>query len=624
MKKKYLMISIFIFIVVGNSFTQNAFEDAFFLAFNRETLLQDETFRKFDNDPFNKSNILDIESCKSIVNGGKPLGGIPLNFLTYSSKQESDLYYGLVKNINATVDREATLHYMELFEETIGKYGELKVIFPKTHLLLANHDPLKFNDLEIELKQSFSDDLKNMLNNLVMYFENPRDSKYQSIKFAFFNPEKIDSLKFNSTYNIIYIGYQISILLINKSHPIEILNFLDLYFYSKSAGVNPQTNEIRENFGDLAHSLYLIQSNLRLVKSKLEQKNIFWVTMENFSNLNNDSFALKYFMGLLYQKDPDFWDKFTNKFNIGNYKEAYSKGILPIYKILTLINAQYNDENLYDGGFGDYMQLFYDIILVAHNLKSVKLIDSASLSSLQTTINIYKSIQGKDYSNLVSNITLLLENTFISDAKFKYLFPVLTKLIKYGEFMTSFVNAKNSDEYGQVIAKYVSPPNSYLEKRTKCFTVSVSAHPGIYTCMDYLNKKGGWVSGLTLPIGLECTFGLEEPNNSLQSSIDRGALERASGVSIGLFLQLIDLGAALNFRVSNDSTTELPSEIKLHQIFSPGGSINFGFYNRAVTIGLGYQLAPKLRKITKNGFETEERSDRIFIRLSWDLPLFIF
>ena len=138
------------------------------------------------------------------------------------------------------------------------------------------------------------------------------------------------------------------------------------------------------------------------------------------------------------------------------------------------------------------------------------------------------------------------------------------------------------------------------------------------------------ISGLTLPIGFECYLGFEDSYIDIKGDpiVDKFDLEEdgdhKSGISISFFLQLIDLGAVFNFRLLDNSTTELPEDIKLHQIFSPGGSINVGLYNKALTFGFGYQLAPKLRKISENGIEIEGKSDRIFMRLSWDLPLFIF
>jgi hypothetical protein len=90
--------------------------------------------------------------------------------------------------------------------------------------------------------------------------------------------------------------------------------------------------------------------------------------------------------------------------------------------------------------------------------------------------------------------------------------------------------------------------------------------------------------------------------------------------SVGIFAQIVDLGAVLNFRIG-DSTSTLPDKIEFKQIFSPGISINYGFNNSPLNIGVGYQYSPELRKISKNGNEIYPNGNRLFLRLAWDIPL---
>lgn len=617
-----------------NLYSQNAYYTSIYLASNRNVLKQkSSSFDDFDKYPFSNPPP-SIDSLNKLMSDTERMSGTPadIKFLNFSSKQESDFYDGLAKYIAEEFKKGVTIEYMKAFENTIGKVGELQIMFPKTYSLLKNHDPIKLADLGSEWKEIFSDDLKNLMENIVFYIDNPKDKKYSSIdtnKFLF-KPTTIDSLKNSVLFNSIYIFLDISNKVINKYKPIELFNYLDIKYYKVD------TNKVRKEFGNIIHGLNILQTNLRYEEVGLTQAdNVIptWINFEDFKKLYDkklDTNGIRYFVALIYQKDPEFWE--NTGLDTNNVQDFMNYRIMPIFSILTKIQDLSNDKELYDKGYGDFMHVILDIIVEANSIPKKQFLDNDKLMIAQTTIDIYNSIQRKDYHNLISNSFILLEKMFI-DSKIisvdiESYVSLISKLTRYGEFMTGIVNAKNSDETKEVIKKFVAPPTSYLEKRSSIFKVTVSSHPGIFTSIDELNRTQGWVSGLTLPIGFEFSFGaLSDDINeseSLRERVDWKSIKRKSGSSISIFLQLVDLGAALNFRLSNDTTSELPEEITLSQIFSPGVSVNYGLFNNAITVGIGYQLAPKLRKIMKDGFETEERSDRVFMRLSWDLPLFIF
>ncbi|EAY29020.1 hypothetical protein M23134_00174 [Microscilla marina ATCC 23134] len=88
---------------------------------------------------------------------------------------------------------------------------------------------------------------------------------------------------------------------------------------------------------------------------------------------------------------------------------------------------------------------------------------------------------------------------------------------------------------------------------------------------------------------------------------------------MGVFLQIIDLGAMMNYRLFDDQTQTLPDDLTFKQLLAPGASINYGLKNTPLTIGAGYQYMPQIRRVKKNA--ELSNAHRIFLRVSWDLPL---
>lgn len=216
----------------------------------------------------------------------------------------------------------------------------------------------------------------------------------------------------------------------------------------------------------------------------------------------------------------------------------------------------------------------------------------------------------------------------------------IAALAKYGAFIEGIANAKDAAEMKKVIATVILPSGSFLKKRTSPFSITITAHPGIFfgrerisnledTTQDNGNQPPvditgngngetdkskpriwGNVGGFTAPIGIEFCKGSKNQNCLISS--------------YGLFLSVIDLGAVVSYRLtkSSDEYNGMPDKITFKQIFAPGASLNFGFKNSPITLRLGVQYTPELRKIREEEIiVNENKSWRFFLGLSWDIPL---
>ena len=231
---------------------------------------------------------------------------------------------------------------------------------------------------------------------------------------------------------------------------------------------------------------------------------------------------------------------------------------------------------------------------------------ATSVSSLTANLN--------SLTSTVGSMSVVVDNLF-------------RKFDHWSGFTSGVVSATNSQEINTVISRYAAPPSSFIEKRTNPFAISVSGMPGLFTGIEKIDDKSAEPTsttytpdnsfhttvGLSLPIGLDFTRSITS-----QQRIDK----HKGAYSIGLFVQLIDLGSMLNYRLTTNANT-LPDQVRLKDIFSPGAMLNAGFPNTPLTIGIGYQYAPALRRISKDNQDAPLlNTHRWQIRVAYDIPLF--
>lgn len=113
---------------------------------------------------------------------------------------------------------------------------------------------------------------------------------------------------------------------------------------------------------------------------------------------------------------------------------------------------------------------------------------------------------------------------------------------------------------------------------------TVSAYPGATYGREWLVPGYGNESitfGAALPIGLE----VQTP---------RGL---APAWSLGLLLQVIDLGSLVNYRISDDEDVEPQPNVSVPQVFAPGLYVVLGLGNTPLSLLAGGQFNPELRTL---------------------------
>jgi hypothetical protein len=191
-------------------------------------------------------------------------------------------------------------------------------------------------------------------------------------------------------------------------------------------------------------------------------------------------------------------------------------------------------------------------------------------------------------------------------------------ITKFGSFMVNILTAKTADEVSNALDELI-PKDQYRLKNINSLSVSLSGYPGLFVGHENITKynllngnlnrsdsytKGGTSLGVYLPVGIDITTGF---GNS----------------SLGLFLQAFDLGAILNYRISNTDSTDLSNpNISWQQVISPGASLFYQINNTPLVIGAGFNYTPALRKIQQSGISYDANAFRYGIYLAVDVTAF--
>lgn len=207
---------------------------------------------------------------------------------------------------------------------------------------------------------------------------------------------------------------------------------------------------------------------------------------------------------------------------------------------------------------------------------------------------------------------------------------VVSKLLKYGAFMASMVNAKNSDEIAEIIESAALPAGSARIKRETYFNVALNAYCGAFLGKEKIGSLENDdddlkpnVYGVTAPIGFSVNFGKRGvlPLAKTISKAISGKAALKNNWSHSLFISVIDIGTLAAFRFQNSEVKEVPS-IEFKDIISPGIFWSIGFPKTPISLNLGAQVGPNLREVTA---DANRYADESYVRYSAaicvDIPL---
>ncbi|MEA5428480.1 hypothetical protein [Arcicella lustrica] len=607
MKKHFLIsLTILFLLSISNTFGQNAFDYTLKWQKIRDEIpsdsIKDNNLKKFKENPFDsdlsfeelKKSIEAEHSRLSLTSPQKQssttgiFDKIPSNF-------QSILIDGIAKYSAEAFREQATTIYIDKFKRELQKTSDFKYILPKTFKYLNEEDLFNYEKLGNSIKQTFNDDLDNILSGLKDFV----DKSNLGNSFCKNNNEVCNAIKFS-----LDVGNQIKV----KTSFVELINYLDRRYTGDKA--------YEKNYYNLIHSINLIQANIRKDPTKTDQTLILskvpyqkrWLTVEDFSEFKTSDDWV-YFLALIYHQDKEhrlFKNDVIKGFKINNDPTGKGKELQKY--ILTVISLLQSIENIQaqeQVKADEYIEIFSNLSTLIKLVNDMNhFVDDKYVEITQSTIDMAKSIVKKDYTSVVKGSTKILRNVLKdnTDSSSKY----ISKFIKYGTFMVDVTTTKNSDDLKEAIKRNVTS-YTYLNKRKSDFSIILNADPGIipftgFEGIDSFNSTKNTFA-VTCPIGFDIVVG-----------------SRKNESYYGLSLNVIDIGAAFAYRL-NDSESELPEKITLKQVFSPGLALKHGIRNTPICWALGYQYTPALRTVTSTNITEAKSASRFFLRFTWDLPL---
>lgn len=194
-------------------------------------------------------------------------------------------------------------------------------------------------------------------------------------------------------------------------------------------------------------------------------------------------------------------------------------------------------------------------------------------------------------------------------------------------FVSELSGAGSADQVNAALVRLTEGGQGFEAKRdAQGWRVGLNAYGGIYGGADWKGvtreRAGGESSafgGLYLPVGLAVTPPI---------MINPFRIGRAG--TLGLFVQVADLGALASWRFDRGEKVDERPEVDLGQVFSPGAFLVLNIRALPLSVGYGWSYAPQLRRARDLAGDGEgdaavpERfgADRRGIFIAVDVPLF--
>jgi hypothetical protein len=570
--------------------------------------LVNDSLRKSKN-PFLNKYQLALGALGAIETGRKSISSVGgLNVTSFAD--------GLAQFLVARFKDELSITFFTRFKEELNdpKYADLKILFPQTISVLSviDEDIYRFNAYLNTLREVFIKDLTNSFTNLQTLVRQP---KYDTYFRA--NHKELGTILYSSLYIINALA--------NGQHAGKVIEGFDV---SKNILVNDE---------NLIASVRTIQLFSGSFKSR--SSDTYWVPADSASAVLKNPNGAKIYFGLIYQLALRQKIKFADKSLTDILKKiAEAAEKFEAYRIFAEAVADQTTEiELYyqavkgkpknEIDYNDYYKLYTStvaLVNLAAGFMDLPDVDVKNETEVKNNIaritatassmgELYIDVRTANYASGIVNLVSIIDTLAMAKAPNA---KIDTRMIlTYGTFMANVAQAKSSDEVKGAIEAIALPAGSARIKRKTKSNIALNAYIGLAGGTEYYGTTAQWkgIFGMTAPVGVAFSWGhacCTNPDKSAGSS--------------SFFISLIDVGALSTFRINDDETEALP-EVTLANIFAPGLYYVYGIANTPLSIGLGAQLGPQLRKITATDATLHDDlnvSFRVFVAV--DIPLINF
>ncbi len=578
----------------------------------------------------------DAEDVSSLSEGMKSIsrGGIGnLNVTSFAD--------GLAKFLVARAKEELNVAFFRKFQDFLKGYPEVQVIFPATYDLVSQIYSYQYAAFLPALRSAFHRDMNTFSTNLMKLRELDTMDCPSTDKKCRCRLNSIHQFLHDDPIGRTFVaGLLVSDNLIKGNNAVEILDNLandELFF------------EETDNFSSSIRFCHLLSNALR---SKEEGE--LWVNKNQINTLIGNKHALKIFLGLFYATNQQLpvpvlfhtasgetipLDNLLQDLVVDTSDQFFrfktslqGFGYLAADVSLGTRNIKLQDDPNGEASllrYADYASALSSLLTMGvsfFNTENTQLAKDVGLFTavLDNAVASCYDVKSKNYSSLVLHTSVILDTILAGQYSFR------SDYIRYGNFMANIIEADNSDEVKAAIEAAVLPVGSSSIKRETFSNISLNAYLGLMGGMEYLpglqEGQTAPVVGVTAPLGLAFSWG-NIGNGRRNHSLTKEQLIKKSkkgGQSLSLFIPLIDVGALATFRFGDDSS-HVASEVKLANIIAPGLYGYWGLGKGPISIGLGAQMGPQLRKINAEDVNVDKNFYiRYSLTIAVDIPFFNF
>lgn len=564
---------------------------------------------------------------------------------------------GFAKFIVKRTKQELSIAFFDNFKEQLKENDDLQDGFPNTYsaLMIIDKEIYNYEAYLQTLRESFEKDLaalpsnfEKIMDNHAAFFDSVPELK-RILKSGFYIAQQVQNDEHPGT--------------IIENYPIDVLTGADDNVINAFKTLKLIVTSVKSNSGSGRYWAEKKEID-ELFAPDNEVLKIYLGLLEQQAILENIQFTNA---GTTYQLSKIIDDSYGLMGDYAKYKSYFSMLNNNTQKLETAITALKKAE-AGEKNFEAYYDVFTSFISMMKNIA-----DAEKLPHFPTGLNISEqtapyfslaeSLSGiamdvhrRNYASAIINALSVYNTVFSDTATTVYFTTVYTPtaaeialdngvaakkkaakkkqdekeniiyfkndFFRYGSFMAAIVQAQTSDEVAKVIEAFALPTGSARIKRETRFNVALNAYCGLFAGSEVIKgfDKGGPKLnsfGITAPIGIT----ISEGHRIWPWPINRIGKETKYGWSSSFFISLVDLGAVTAYRFTDDEAAEVPS-IQLKDIFSPGFFWSLGIPKSPLSINLGCQVGPNLRKI---GTESNEYENNTYIRYSIsfcvDLPL---
>ena len=562
---------------------------------------------------------------------------------------------------------ELTVAFFDRFKKFTEEHTEIKTLFPKTCQRMDDLLTIQYRQMLNVLREAFLEDLNELPDHLIDVVEDyAKENDYVGIELAVNTLHQVQKLKYLSPSEFISELPEIT-KNVKDSSPqwyknlnssLELVAIFSNSLQDVSATRNwVQHDSIQKNLIEnrTTRTIYMglvyqqilndsISFNGTLIADSIRNKSeeMNWLNdqftdiIDLFDDIEDAAQQLKDLMKKGESPSNAQVQSYISTTLqvldlVNDFYEHYSDGTNSVEEYLSIIEKA-NDiyKYVYEKQYGSavletaaLLQQVYPKIKESR-IKSINLLSDSiaenhfaagkfeinSISASKINKDVYLNELVKDFNRIVADSD---ESSKKLNRQFKdFLSDKLSALekenpwaegfINFGVFMANLVEAETAEDAKAVIEAAALPVGSSTLRKRSSFTINLTSYLGAG-----FDIENNFNTTVTAPIGLDFATGF------------------GKGGSLSLNLSLLDIGAIVDYRLANDSSS-IESTITLGNIFSPGAQIVYGFpYQIPLAIGIGAQYGPGLTGISTDGIQVNNEPQwRAKAFIAVDMPLFNF